>query len=55
MDKIIKGKLVLPAYLTVDARELIRSVSDCQRRNKLKETSLMDVLVTSTTSQSSVG
>jgi hypothetical protein len=26
MDKIIKGKLVLPAYLTVDARELIRSV-----------------------------
>lgn len=27
MDKIIKAKLVLPAYLTVDARELIRSVS----------------------------
>jgi len=27
MDKIIKGKLVLPAYLTVDARELIRNVS----------------------------
>lgn len=27
MDKIIKGKLVLPAYLTLDARELIRSVS----------------------------
>jgi hypothetical protein len=27
MDKIIKGKLILPAYLTVDARELIRNVS----------------------------
>jgi hypothetical protein len=27
MDKIIKAKLVLPAYLTVDARELIRNVS----------------------------
>lgn len=27
MDKIIKGKLVLPAYLTLDARELIRAVS----------------------------
>jgi len=26
MDKIIKAKLVLPPYLTVDARELIRSV-----------------------------
>ncbi|CAF4100589.1 unnamed protein product [Rotaria sp. Silwood2] len=25
MDKIIKAKLVIPAYLTVDARELIRS------------------------------
>lgn len=28
MDKIIKAKLVLPAYLTLDAKELIRSVSD---------------------------
>ena len=27
MDKIIRAKLVLPAYLTIDARELIRSVS----------------------------
>jgi hypothetical protein len=27
MDKIIKAKLVLPTYLTIDARELIRNVS----------------------------
>ncbi len=27
MDKIIKAKLILPAYLTVDAKELIRNVS----------------------------
>jgi hypothetical protein len=27
MDKIIKAKLILPAYLSVDARELIRNVS----------------------------
>ncbi|CAF3430398.1 unnamed protein product [Rotaria sp. Silwood1] len=27
MDKIIKAKLVIPAYLTIDARELIRNVS----------------------------
>ncbi len=27
MDKIIKARLVLPAYLTIDARELIRNVS----------------------------
>ena len=27
MDKIIKAKLILPDYLTVEARELIRNVS----------------------------
>jgi hypothetical protein len=27
MDKIIKAKLVLPAYLTAEARELIRNVT----------------------------
>lgn len=27
MDKIIKAKLILPAYLSTDARELIRNVS----------------------------
>lgn len=27
MEKIVKGKLILPAYLTVNARELIRNVS----------------------------
>jgi hypothetical protein len=27
MDKIIKAKLILPSYLSADARELIRNVS----------------------------
>jgi len=27
MDKIIKAKLILPAYLTAEARDLIRSVN----------------------------
>lgn len=26
MDKIIKGKLVLPPYLTPDARDLVKKV-----------------------------
>jgi p70 ribosomal S6 kinase len=35
MDKIIKGKLVLPAYLTVDARELIRNLLRRQVSHRL--------------------
>ena len=27
MDKIIKAKLILPSYLSINARELIRNVS----------------------------
>ncbi|CAF0882631.1 unnamed protein product [Adineta steineri] len=35
MDKIIKAKLVLPAYLTIDARELIRSLLRRQVSHRL--------------------
>lgn len=51
MDKIIKAKLVLPAYLTVEARELIRSVSDEAGFPSVRAL----CLVTSPTSQPSFG
>lgn len=31
IDKILKGKLVLPPYLTPDARDLLKKVPPCQK------------------------
>ena len=55
MDKIIKAKLVLPTYLTVEARELIRNVNEIsQIFSMVHKQRINYLLVTEKTSQSSI-